>query len=263
MSHIVENENRVSRRLWIVAALVALALHLGGAALAFAHLRADDGDDGLAAIGVEVALDMESPKAPDNDLPPGPDADESQASPEVPEQKAEIKETDVPKDRPTETDNPDRVVTQNVSKKPKEDDPKVAAVETAASEERPAQEATAVQTLDQKAPESEKPKAPNVGIGKDIQKLTANWGKRISAYFDLHKRYPANKDKAATVKVSIVLDRRGKVVSVGVKDSSGDEAFDEAAVSMVRRSDPVPPPPAGLTDDQFAFNLDVNFKKPK
>jgi TonB family protein len=65
------------------------------------------------------------------------------------------------------------------------------------------------------------------------------------------------------VKVSIVLNRRGNVVNVAVAESSGDAAFDDAAISMIRRSDPVPAPPAELTEDQFAFSLDVNFKKPK
>ena len=32
---------------------------------------------------------------------------------------------------------------------------------------------------------------------------------------------------------------------------------------MIRRSDPVPLPPPGLTDDQFQFSLEVKFKKPK
>ena len=53
------------------------------------------------------------------------------ASPQLAEQKAEVKETDLPKDTPTEAEDPDRVVTPNESKKPKEDDPKVAAVATA------------------------------------------------------------------------------------------------------------------------------------
>jgi periplasmic protein TonB len=254
-------EQTPSRRLWILAALAALALHLGGAALAVAHLRTDDGDDGLGANGVEVAFEMESPKATDDNLPPGPDLDASQATPQLAEQKAEVKEADLPKDRPTEAEDPDRVVTRSDSKK--EDDPKVAAVETQATEEMPDQVATARQTLDEKAPEAENAKAPNVGIGKDKQKLTANWGRKISAYFELHKRYPDNKNKSTTVKVSLVLNRRGNVVSVGVAESSGDAAFDEAAVSMIRRSDPVPPPPAALTDDQFNFSLDVKFKKPK
>src|SRR3979490_3328782 len=117
-------EQKPSRRLWILAALAALALHLGGAALAIAHLRTDGGDDGLGANAVEIAFEMGSPKVTDDNLPPGPDADLSQASPQLAEQKAEVKETDLPKDKPTETEDPDRIVTQNDSKKPKEDDPK-------------------------------------------------------------------------------------------------------------------------------------------
>jgi protein TonB len=125
-----------------------------------------------------------------------------------------------------------------------------------------AQEATAQQVFEN-AKESEKSTVVNQGLGKDKQRLTADWGRKISAYFELHKKYPADRKKATTVKVSLVLNRRGNVVSVGVRESSGDTAFDEAAISMIHRSDPVPLPPAGLTDDQFSFSLDVNFKKPK
>jgi periplasmic protein TonB len=256
-------EQKSSRRLWICAAVAALALHVGGAALALANLQGDDLGDGLGANAAEFAVEMASPKVEEENLPPGPDADASQASPQLAEQKAEVKETDLPKDVPVESEDPDRIVTPNDSQKPKEDDPKIAAVQTQASEEAPAQEATARQTLEDKAPEAEQAKAPNIGIGKDRQKLTADWGRKISAYFELHKRYPQNKSKATTVKVAIVLNRRGNIVNVAVAESSGDPAFDDAAISMIHRSDPVPAPPAELTEDQFAFSLDVNFKKPK
>jgi TonB family protein len=109
----------------------------------------------------------------------------------------------------------------------------------------------------------EKAKAPNVGIGRDKLRLTADWGRKISAYFELHKRFPEGKNKSAKVKVSLVLNRRGNVVSVDVTEPSGDPAFDKAAISMIRRSDPVPRPPAALTDDQFNFTLDVNFTERK
>ena len=256
-------EQKPSRQLWIFAALAALTLHLGGAMLAVANLRPNDGDDGLGASGAEFAVEVASPKVTDDNLAPGLDTDFSQASPQFAEQKAEVKETELPMDRPTASEDPDRIVTPTNSKKPEEDDPKIEAVETKASDEAPAQEATARQTVDENAPDSEKVKAPSLGIGKDKLKLTADWGRKISAYFELHKRYPVTKSKAAKVSVSLVLNRRGNVVSVGVAESSGDAAFDEAAVSMIRRSDPVPPPPAGLTDDQFNFSLDVNFTKPK
>jgi len=257
-----DNERGPSRRLWFLAAAVALALHLGGAALALGHLKTDDNDDGLGASGAEFAVEVESPKVPDDDLPPGPDTDAAQASQQQVEQKAEVKETDLPTEKPQESDDPDRVVSENNTQKPTEDDPKVAAVQTEAAPEQQAQEATSRQQLAD-AHESEQVKAPNPGIGKDKLKLTANWGRKISAYFELHKRYPVNRSKAANVQVSLVINRRGNIVSATVVQSSGDAAFDDAALSMVHRSDPVPPPPAALTDDQFNFSLPVNFTKPK
>lgn len=257
-----ELEQKSSRRLWVFAAVGALALHLGGVALAVAHLRTDD-DDGLGAAGAEYAVDMVSADVEDDNLPPGPDADASVASPQLAEQKTEVKETDLPKDEVHEAEDADRVVTTNDSKKPVQDDPKVAAVQTEASEEAPAQEATSRQALEEKSPDAQQAKAPNLGIGKDKLKMTAQWGRMISAYFELHKRYPPDKNKTATVKVSLVINRLGNIISAEVAESSGDPVFDDAALAMIHRSDPVPKPVAGLTDDQFAFSLDVKFHKPK
>lgn len=259
----LNSEPTSSRRLWVLAAVMALALHLGGAALALAHLRTDDSDDGLGANGAEFAVEMASPKVPDYDLPPGPDSEQAPESPQVNEQKAEVNETDLPKEKPNEAEDPDKIVTENNSKKPDEDDQKVAAVEAQASEASQAQIESARQTLDEKAREADKATSPSLGIGKDKLKLTANWGRKISAYFELHKRYPKDRNTSAKVKVSLVLNRRGNLVSVDVAESSGDPVFDEAALSMIRRSDPVPRPPAGLTDETFPFSLDINFKKPR
>src|ERR1700693_6265306 len=128
-------EQKPSRRLWIFAALGALVLHVGGGALAVAHLRSVEPDDTFGAPAVEIGLDMTSPQLEQTDLPPGPDAEASVASPALAEQKAEVKETELPKDVPTETDDPDRVVTPNSANKPKEDDSKVAEVQTSASME--------------------------------------------------------------------------------------------------------------------------------
>ena len=259
----LDDEPKPSKRLWMGAAAGALALHLGGVAIAIAHLRTDGLDDSLGANAIEIGL-LASPHVEQNDLPPGPDSDPSAASPQLNEQKAETKQSDLPKDKPQEAEDPDRVVTQNESNLPREDEQKVAAVATAASTESVAQEATARQTLDEKAPEAEKARAPNAGIGKDKGRLTADWGRQISAYFELHKRYPkVKKNKTATVKVHLTLNRLGNVVQVGVLESSGDSAFDEAAIDMIRRSDPVPRPPAELTDDTFSYSLNVNFNEKK
>jgi periplasmic protein TonB len=256
-------DRKPSRALWVCAAVGALVLHLACAALVLERMKVDGGDDALGANAIEVGVEWTSPHTDDTDLPPGPDADEQAASPPMPDQKAETKPTDLPQDKPTETEDPDRVVTETKSEKPTEDDPKVQTQQSVASPESAAQVATAQQRLEN-AQEGATTAAPNIGLGKDKERLTADWGRKVSAYFELHKRFPVvEKSKTAKVKISLVLNRLGHVLSVAVAESSGDPLYDEAALAMVRRSDPVPPPPAKLTDDQFPFSLEVHFKNGK
>ncbi len=255
---------RTSKRLWVIAAVMAVGLHLGGAALALANLRGDDGDEGLGAAGAEYAVELASASEDDDPAPPGPPDQAQQAAPEMVQQKAEVKETDLPQAKPTETDDADRIVTEDNSKKPKEEEAQVAKVQTETQEASEQHEDRAPTKLEDATRQSETTKAPNPGIGKDKLAMTAKWGKKISAYLDLHKKFPENgKVKTAKVKIALVLNRVGKVLSVAVLESSGDAAFDDAAVSMVHRSDPVPAPPADLTEDQFSFSLDVNYNKSK
>lgn len=254
------DEQRPPLRLWAIAAVAAVALHVGGVALAFTHLKSNEDADSLGANVTDISVELVAPSAEETDLPAGPDQDASVASPALAEQQAETKPTDLPKDKPTATDDADRVVTENDTKKPTEDDPKVEKEQTAASQESVAQEATARQPL-QNAREANAAAAPEIGIGKDKQRLAASWARQISAYFELHKRYPkVSKAREAKVRVALVLNRLGHVVHLAVAQSSGDPAYDEAALAMIRRSDPVPRPPSALTDDTFSYSLDVNFK---
>ena len=250
----------VSRKLWIGAAAGALALHLGGAALALAHLNADEADDALGAPAIEIGLEMASPKTEPTDLPAGPDADASVASPALAEQKAEVKQTDLPKDKPDETEDADRVVTPNEVKKPVEEEAKVATVQTQASQESVAAEATATPSIDN-IPEGTRSVAPAQGIGATAQRVRATWQKELMAHLDKHKRYPAERAlKSAEILVGFVLDRMGHVLSTNIVRGSGDAAFDAAALDMVRRSDPVPQPPPLGADEGLNFTLPVIFK---
>src|SRR5258708_14758746 len=131
----LDNEQRPFSRLWIFAGLAALALHVGGAALAFARLEADDLDEAVGAPAIEIGLEMTSPHFEPTDLPAGPDTQASVASPPMAEKKAEVKKTELPKDVPTETENPDRAVAPNDNSKPKEDNPKKAPGHTQAPTE--------------------------------------------------------------------------------------------------------------------------------
>ena len=250
----------ISRKLWIGAAAGALALHLGGAALALAHLSADETEDALGAPAIEIGLEMTSPRTEPTDLPAGPDADASVASPALAEQKAEVKQTDLPKDKPDETEDADRVVTPNEVKKPVEEEAKVATVQTQASQESVAAEATATPSIDN-IPEGTRSVAPAQGTGATAQRVRATWQKELMAHLDKHKRYPAERAlKSAEILVGFVLDRMGHVLSTNIVRGSGDPAFDAAALDMVRRSDPVPQPPPLVADEGLNFTLPVIFK---
>jgi protein TonB len=255
-----DTEQKPSRRLWILAGVGALALHIGGAALAVAHLRTNNPDDTLGAPAIEIGLEMMSPRLEATDLPPGPDTDAAVASPAIAEQRAELKETELPKGVSTEADNPDRVVTPNDSSKPKEDDTKIATVQTSASIESVAVEATATPGSET-IPQGPRSVAPASGTGESARRMRATWQKELIAHLDKHKRYPAERSqKGAEILVSFALDRMGHVLSAGIVKGSGDAAFDQAALAMVRRSDPVPQPPPGVADEGLQFTLPVIFK---
>ena len=254
------DEQTTSRRLWVFAGVCALALHIGGAALAISHLQSEEADDALGATAIEIGLEMASVHREVTDLPPGPDTDASTASPQLAEQKAEVKETELPQDKPTEPEEADRVVTETESKKPKEDDPKIAAVQTAASTESVASEATATPSSEA-IPEGPRSIAPAIGSGETARRVRATWQKELSAHLDKHKKYPKDRSQqAAEIAVRFTLDRMGRVLSVSIEKGSGDAAFDEAALSMVRRSDPVPAPPPLIADEGLSFTVPVIFR---
>jgi TonB family protein len=87
------------------------------------------------------------------------------------------------------------------------------------------------------------------------------WQKELLAHLDKHKRYPSDRNqKAARIMLALNLDRMGRVVDVSVVKSSGDESFDSAAVAMVQRASPVPPPPPLVADEGLNFSLPVVFR---
>jgi protein TonB len=237
-------EQKAPLRLWVIGAIGALLLHVGGAALAITHLQIDEAQNSIGETGIEVGYEQAAVQREQTDLPPGPDADASQASPQLAEQKAEVKESDLPQDKPTEPEEADRQVTPTESKKPKEDDPKIAAVQTQASTESIASEATATPASIEKA-----------------RRERANWQTELFQHLDRHKRYPKERQqKTAEIAVRFTLDRMGRVLSAEIEKSSGDTAFDEAALAMVRRSDPVPVPPPLIADEGLSFTLPVIFR---
>ena len=254
------DSNRGSLRLWIMAGTIAFVLHAGCVALAVARMQTDDDAESMGAPAIEIGLEMMSPRVEATDLPPGPDTDASAASPAVAAQQAVVKDTDLPKAVPDEQPEPDRVVTLQDNKKPVVEEAEMAAVQAAPSTESVAAEATAMPNSEaiQEGPKSV---APAQGTGEAARRVRVTWQKELITHLDKHKRYPAERSqKSAEIIVNFTLDRVGHVLQVAVVKGSGDAAFDAAALAMVRRSDPVPAPPALIADDGLSFTLPVIFR---
>lgn len=253
----------LSRTAWLCAALGALAVHAGGAALALGYLRSDDSDPDLGAPAIEIGVELASPRLDPTDLPVGPDTEASAASPAVVKQKAITEQSELPKAVPEETDDTERVVSPADTNKPKDDDPKVATIQADPSEQSLATDATATPTVDG-AREAPRSVAPAEGTGASAQRVRATWEKELAAHFNKYKRYPSDRAmQAAEVVVSFALDRVGHVLSSRVVKGSGDASFDAEALAMLQRSDPVPPPPPVVADEGLTFTLPVIFQVKK
>jgi periplasmic protein TonB len=245
--------------IWGLAALGAVAFHVAAVVVALAHMRPDADDVALGAPAIEVGLEFSAPRVEPSNLPPGPEAEDAAASPAVAAQKEVVKPSDLPNATPTETDDPDRVVTADDSKKPTED-PNVVATPAAPSEASAASVATAVPSP-QLAQESQRSVAPAQGTGDSAQRIRATWQKELLAHFLKYLRYPSDRSQEqAEVAVSFELDRSGRVLSAHVVRGSGDASFDEAALVMIRRADPVPPPPPIVADDGLTFTIPIRFR---
>ena len=247
------------RGIWVFAAVVAVSLHVALGAYALTHLQ-DAEDVDLGAPGIEIGLELAAPRVAPSDLPPGPDSEASMASSPALQQQVEVKESELPDEVPTETADPDRLVSPNSTETPQEEQPEVKAQPALPSEASVAQEATATPTIEtaQEAPQSI---TRDPGTGQSKQRVRSTWQRELIAHLDKHKRYPADQSrKNVNILINLVLDRGGRIISARISKSSGDSAFDEAALAMVRRADPVPAPPALIADDGLTFALPVNFR---
>jgi TonB family protein len=247
-----------SLAIWIPAAVGALALHLGGVGLVYANLPPDDSDD-LGAPAFEVGIDLLASPTEATDLPPGPEADATSAATAQVEQKQKVEETELPQEKPTEADHPDRVVAENTAKAPTREEPQVAAIETNASAASAASEATAPAPI-AGAREAPVAVAPTPGTAASAQRVRITWQKQLIAHLERFKRYPAGIPRAAKVELTFTVDRSGHVVSAAIQHGSGDPAFDQAALTMLHRADPVPRPPPVIADDGLSFTLPLVYR---
>lgn len=245
-------------RLWSLAVALAALLHVAGAVTALVTLRGDIDDDAGGAPAIELSLEPAAPRDADApDLPPGPQTDESAAA--APSMAAsETKETKDENIARTQADDAD--LSRNEKPDKPVDEQKSQQSQQVISNESAASEATAP-PKSEVAKVSDKPVAPTQGNDAAARAAVLSWQKQLMAHLNRAKRYPAGGARhAAQVTLAFTLDRRGHVTGYSVKKSSGQPNFDEAALAMMKRADPVPPPPPVIADESLSFEVPVVYR---
>jgi protein TonB len=254
-----ETRRSIPLPVWIAAVVLAVALHVGCVAVAFEHLRPNYDDDAVGALAIEIGMEWSSPRLEPTELPPGPEADASAASPAVVEQQSVAEATDLPKETPVETEDSERLVAPVEAKDVKEDT-KIDMVQSVPSIESVASDATAA-PRSEAAMEAPRSITPAPGPSDNAQRVRATWQKELAAHLARYKRYPADgSQRTAEIVMSFELDRTGHVLSASIVRGSGEASFDEAALAMLRRADPVPAPPSRVADGGLVFTLPVIFR---
>jgi periplasmic protein TonB len=243
-------------KVWILAAIIALTGHVAFAAFAVTRMLDDADDEDLGAPGIEVSVELASPRLKPSDLPPGPESDASAASRAAVQQKTEVN-PDHEQDKPNVTDQADRQVSASKTKDLNKNRPETQ--KSNASEDSAAQQATAAPSATAVAPVST---TVEQGIGQSRYRARMSWQRELIAHLNRYKHYPDDRSaQSAEILIKMTLDRIGKVVDVGIAKSSGDTAFDSAALTMVQKASPVPAPPPLVADEGLTFSLPVIFEK--
>lgn len=90
----------------------------------------------------------------------------------------------------------------------------------------------------------------------------ARWQSKVLAWINRHKRYPRgarSRREEGLVQVSFAINASGSVVSARVARSSGNAELDKAALDMLHRASPVPPPPPEIASNRMSLSVPVQF----
>jgi protein TonB len=237
---------------WSGCAAVVLAAHVLGAVVLAAHSVEAESEAGAPVVMVELAPSSVAPPAPARDLAAGPLLEQTESEQRVaeearpePEKQPEVQETPAP--------DPEVTVAQA------QPEPEQKPVE--AKPEQPT-EAAPVPTAPQSAPAlALREAAPAVGSApQPTAALVTSWQRRLFAQLERHKRYPPGAHgKLGEARLEFSIDRAGHVLASRIVRSSGSDALDAEALALVKRAEPLPPPPAEIPDDQLSFVVPIRY----
>lgn len=93
-------------------------------------------------------------------------------------------------------------------------------------------------------------------------KAAQTYSARLASWLEQNKRYPRQAELRrieGTALLYFRMDRNGRVITASLRNSSGSTLLDDATMDMLQRAQPLPKPPAEMTDAQLSFVVPVRF----
>ena len=110
---------------------------------------------------------------------------------------------------------------------------------------------------------SEVAAAPDSAPGREEEAPPAalhSWRQELIAQIERNKRFPANAaGRSGVATIAFDLDAGGRLIGVRLVASSGSPALDQAALDLIQRAQPFPPPPKGLAEGELRFVAPIRF----
>jgi protein TonB len=248
--------------------MLALVGGLHGAAAAYSVLwRGEPEDEDPEGVFViELAPVTTSAVSAADAAVPGPESVESvESRPAAPqEQVVEDPIIDLPPlpqiaGVPPDLILPERVIEKPPEKKePEEELPQQKEVVTASQ----ASVAARPQKVENAAT-AEKSAAPMAGLSQVDARTKAKWQRELVAHLGRFKTYPAaarDRRETGQIMLRFDLDRAGQVSNAAISRSSGHTRLDWAALDMLRRAAPLPPPPSSVPGVKIELVVPVRFQ---
>lgn len=89
-----------------------------------------------------------------------------------------------------------------------------------------------------------------------------SWNAILLAHLSRYKHYPSSakrRQHEGVAYLRFVMDREGRVLSARIKRSSSYALLDEEAKAMVKRAEPLPPPPPEVSGERIVLVVPVEF----
>jgi periplasmic protein TonB len=231
---------------WGVGLTLALGVHAAGASVMLARWS-DEADTIVNApvITIDLAPLPVAPRITPTELPPGPQ--QAEAPPEPPSEKS-VEQIAI---KPEPAKNAELSVTPppRPAEIPKEKK----------SKSRHASLSSAPSSAERNASRAA---APAPGSRSPNSDALPNWTSQLVARLERFKRYPSAaqaRGEGGVAELAFNVDRRGGVHHAQILRSSGSALLDKAALALLARAAPLPPPPPEIRGAQIAIVVPIRY----